>query len=233
MSEKNRISYCFHYNTDREIRFDMDFDISMQLQARTEQLPAWTELKFKQCDNCPLDPAEHSHCPIAKNIQKVVEIFRETLSTETTSIAVLTRERNYWKETSMQDGMHGIFGLIMATSGCPHMDFLKPMARFHLPFSNYDDTVTRTIAMFVLGQIVNSQNPGRMMLDFSELEANYLQVNEVNNSFIKRIRFARSGGDVGANAIVILDSFVKLIELEFTTDFSLLKEILHPECDPE
>ena len=40
----------------------------------------------------------------------------------------------------------------MATSGCPHMDFFKPMARFHLPLANAEETVYRATSMYLLAQ---------------------------------------------------------------------------------
>ncbi len=227
------ITYCFHHQTPEEIRFQMQFDnLSMQFVSDSDSNhDEWTHLAFMQCSHCPLKQQDQFYCPIARNIARVVEIFSGTMSTETTRIAVLTDERNYWKDTTMQHGLHGIFGLIMATSGCPHMNFLKPMARFHLPFSTYRETIIRTISMYFLQQLVNSSNYNNMSVGFDTLADNYQQVNQLNREFIQRIRSVKAGGDAGENAIVILDSFVQLIDMEFETDFSLLKEILDPTLE--
>lgn len=66
-----------------------------------------------------------------------------------------TEDRAYLKVASLQEGLQGIFGLIMATSGCPHMDFLKPMARFHMPFSSSIETMVRTTSLYLLKQYFN------------------------------------------------------------------------------
>ena len=50
-------------------------------------------------------------------------------------ITVYTAERNVWKDGLVQKGLSSIFGVVMAKSNCPVMNFLKPMARFHLLFS--------------------------------------------------------------------------------------------------
>lgn len=63
-----------------------------------------------------------------------------------------TTERTVSAETSAQQGLGSLLGLIMATSGCPHTVFFKPMARFHLPFSNESETIYRAVSMYLLSQ---------------------------------------------------------------------------------
>jgi len=224
-----QISYCFDYGSDSARTFTMQFDRnSMLLQSEADiSPPAWAKLESNQCSHCPLSVQDTIYCPIAQNISSVVTFFNKTPSTQKTRIAVFTEERNYWKEDVLQEGLFGIFGLIMATSGCPHMNFLRPMARFHLPFSTFEETIIRSMSMFLLSEFVS--HPGQIHdaeNAFKKLETLYKQVNILNLDFIQRIRDAKSGGDAGENAMVILDSIVKLIEMEFFTDFSSLREIL-------
>ena len=47
----------------------------------------------------------------------------------------------------------------IATSGCPNVDFLRPMARFHLPLANLDG-LTRVVGMYFLGQYYRSRDDG-------------------------------------------------------------------------
>ena len=74
----------------------------------------------------------------------MVNFFKDTTSFKKTAVYVETKDRAYVKKCSVQEGLFPIFGLIMATSGCPHMEFLKPLARFHLPFSNVEETFSST-----------------------------------------------------------------------------------------
>ncbi len=223
-----QISYCFNHGQDNARTFNMRFDRdSMLMQVDDQQnVPDWALLANNQCRHCPLSPADTAYCPIARNIASVVTFFSDSSSTSTSRIAVFTEDRNYWKDDVLQEGLFGIFGLIMATSGCPHMNFLRPMARFHLPFSTFEETIIRTMSIFLLSETIHPAKPGEDCSPFKKLEEHYHQVNTVNMEFIQRIRSAKQGGDAGENALVILDSFVKLIEMEFFTDFSLLKEIL-------
>jgi len=231
MATPIEITYCFHYQTDDEIRFNMRFDSHSMLLLDEENPapPDWAKLEYCQCSHCPLSPEDHEYCPIAKNIAQVVEVFSANRSIQNTTIAVLSEERNYWKETTMQQGLHGIFGLVMATGGCPHMDFLKSMARFHLPFSTYRETIVRSLSMHLLNQLIKSKDHNTVAIDFTELEESYRKVNQLNQEFIERIRSAKTGGDAGENALIILDSFVQLIDMEFSSDFRMLKEILEPQ----
>jgi len=84
---------------------------------------------------------------VAKNLFNTVEYFKNAPSFEKAEVYVETPERTYYKNTSLQDGLFSIFGVIMATSGCPPLDFLRPMARFHLPFSTLEETMIRSSSM--------------------------------------------------------------------------------------
>ena len=37
----------------------------------------------------------------------------------------------------------------MALSGCPVLEQLKPMARFHLPFASVEETIYRAASMYL------------------------------------------------------------------------------------
>jgi hypothetical protein len=77
-------------------------------------------------------------CPVVLNLAGIVEVFRDYFSYESVKVTVTMRERVSWKTTSLQEGLTSLLGLIIVTSGCPVMEHLKPMARFHLPFSTLE-----------------------------------------------------------------------------------------------
>jgi len=115
-------------------------------------LPAWTRLDYCQCASCPLPQESNPYCPIAANIAELVNDFKRVQSTENVRINVYTSERTYVKVAPVQKGLSSIFGIIMATSNCPVMNFLKPMARYHLPFSTGEETIVRSISIYLLTQ---------------------------------------------------------------------------------
>ena len=56
-------------------------------------------------------------------------------SSERIRLEVTTTDRFVAQDTSAQKGISSMMGLIIATSGCPHTAFLRPMARFHQPLA--------------------------------------------------------------------------------------------------
>ncbi|NJO12704.1 MAG: hypothetical protein HC872_03670, partial [Gammaproteobacteria bacterium] len=68
-----RIRYRFVLPDASRETFDLYFDASdfRILNPHPAPLPFWTELGFNQCENCPLQAAEHPHCPVAVQLVAV------------------------------------------------------------------------------------------------------------------------------------------------------------------
>ena len=155
---------------------------------------------------------------MARNIAEVVEAFKDTCSTMSVGVEVVTRARTYIKDTTLHLGLFGMMGLIMATSGCPHMDFLRPLARFHLPFATSLETTMRSLSMFLLREYVEMKKQGEQRsIDLKKLDEHYADVKKVNAGIIRRIR-AISRGDADVNALVSLDGFASLLSNEIAND---------------
>jgi len=116
------------------------------------------------------------------------------------------------------EGLSAIFGVIMATSDCPVMEFLKPMARFHLPFATIEETTVRTASMYLLAQYFKYKDQPGMRFDFKTLEKHYSRVQLVNEGLLARINSA-SSEDADKNAIVTLHSLSQFLSMEI--DYSL------------
>ena len=114
----------------------------------------------------------------------------------------------------------------MATSGCPHLDWFRPLARFHLPFSTIEETMFRILSMHFVGEYLNSEE--EITLGIDKMKKHYAAVEVVNINFIKRIQ-ARCKGDADLNAIAALDLFAKLFSIEYETNFKGIKEIFKVE----
>lgn len=229
MSDKKPISiaYIFQSNGSEEKRFEFNFDAETMeyISPPSENLPEWTLLEHCKCKNCPLNSESVKHCPIAKNIAQVASHFSEDKSYKETLIKVITSERTYMKEGKLQTGLFSILGLMMPTSGCPHMAFLKPMARFHMPFSSAYETLIRSLSMHLLKQFCVFKKGEKFDFNLDRLEENYKKVNLVNQGIISRIR-SMAKGDASQNAIVVLDGFASFLELEKSSNFSELEELI-------
>ena len=57
-------------------------------------------------------------------------------------------------------GLQSLFGLMMATSGCPILSRLRPLADYHLPFADIDETVHRVVGTYLMRQYFEGQETG-------------------------------------------------------------------------
>ena len=186
--------------------------------------PEWTALENCQCTVCPLTKEEHPNCPIAVNVAELVENWKDIQSTEAMHITVTTEERTCVKDAPAQRGLASILGIIMATSNCPIMNFLKPMARYHLPFSTSEETIVRSTSLYLLSQYFIARKTGHPDLSMENLNRAYGDVQKVNECFCRRIGTAVkiSRGDAANNAVVILDTLSQLLSMEIEDNLDSL-----------
>ena len=190
----------------------------------SEQPPAWARLENNQCGHCPLKPAEHPYCPVATNLATLVEFFKDKASVAEATVTVTTEERTYVKQLPLQRGIFGIFGLVMATSSCPYMDFLKPMARFHLPFSTAEETIVRSVSMYLLHQYFVAKRGEQPDLGLERLETRYEDLQKVNDGILERIKGVVKN-DADLNALIILQGFADLLTMAIAKDLSKIEPL--------
>ena len=222
------IKYIFDVGTPEAKTFRLEFDaLSMNYKLPKEAtLTSWASLESQKCTHCPLSLDEYKHCPIALGLFHVTNTFAEEKSYRESNVMVVTEQRSYVKKVPLQDGLFGIFGLIMATSGCPHFDFLKPMARLHLPFSSAEETITRSLSMFLLKKFYQSNDTNSPMnFDLEEFNLNYQNVNIANQGIVERIRLI-SKGDASRNAVICLDNFCLLLSMDLNDKFQDIRGYL-------
>jgi len=223
MKETLRIRYGFDLPDGSKKHVDLCFDpVNFRL---TNEVPAeppfWTELKFSQCANCPLSSSEHAHCPSALHMAPAVELLKELVSFDTVGVTVTQAERTVHAETSAQQALSSVLGLIMATSGCPWTDRLRPMARFHLAFASEAETVYRSVCMFLLArQLVGAGESA----GFTELKDLYDNLHIVNRDMSRRLG-AATRTDPARNAMALLDSYTTLLPAALETSLQELKPL--------
>jgi hypothetical protein len=210
--ETINIRYLFKLPDNQQEVIDIHLhpDTLDLMNAIPEKLPDWTKLDFHQCPHCCLTLETHKNCLIAVHLVKLLEIFENLLSHETIYVDIITPQRVMTKETSAQKGVSSLMGLIMATSGCPHMDFFKPMARFHLPLASAEETIYRATSMYLLAQYFLKKEGQEVDLDLVGLKEIYSNIKIINDAMAVRLR-AISEKDVALNSLVILDSFAQTL----------------------
>lgn len=207
-----RLTYRFALPDARERTFDL------QLDQRTAELvsappadpPAWTELAFNQCSGCPLEVAKVRHCPAALHLAGVIDGFTDLVSYDQVRVTVENEERGVVATLSAQQGLASLMGLIMASSGCPRTAVFRPMARFHLPFSNEAETAYRVVAMYLVAQHFIASSGGEPDVGLQRFDEVYGGMHAVNRGMAQRLR-AASRQDAIVNAIVLLDVHSSLV----------------------
>lgn len=217
------ITYEFRFEDKTTWHYTIQFDQNNYFVPKEDTPPKdWTKLDNFKCPHCPLNSADTPYCPVAKNLNQIVEDSKDTLSSVPAEILVHVPERTYVKTSGTQEGLRSLFGLIMSTSGCPYLDWLRPLARFHLPFAMLDETVFRVLSLQLLYHYFNNSS-GTLADCGQEIKAHYQDVQKLNHTFIERIR-AYCKADADKNAIAALDACVLMFTVEYETDFKSLKK---------
>lgn len=214
------IKYTFKSIDGGVFKYSVDIDNSTLLQVfEPTHKPAWTELEFNQCDNCPYTTKEMSHCPVALSLADLLEEYSNSLSYADCLIVIETPDRNYNRQTEVQNGIYSLMGLVMATSGCSKTNALRTMARFHLPFSTLEETLIRSLGFYLVKQYFSFKEGKVSSFDLTDLNNIYDDINKVNQGILARIKTV-SKKDANKNAIVVLDAFASMLNFAIDEDFT-------------
>jgi hypothetical protein len=219
-----RIVYRFHLQSGvEEIALEFDTATFALLTLPSQPAPEWAHLDFWKCGHCPLSSAQTPLCPFAYALSGFVKGFSHLYSYEEVETEVLTESRTIVAKKPLQLGIASVVGLIGATSGCPHLSFYRPMARFHLPFAEDSETVYRVLSMYLLGRYLTdaATTPGNTAI--AHLTQLIEAVGTVNEAMAERIR-AGFKKDAVVNAIVILDCLAQMVPLAFEKNLNDLRK---------
>jgi hypothetical protein len=203
--------YEFLFDDGRMERFDLALDpatLNLEpLGAATNQ--AWTRLTNYQCPACPLTEGEYPACPVARNLAVILLRFKDDISYKKVRTRVTSQARTTEKSGSLQECLSPLMGLIMATSACPILEMLKPMAFTHLPFATDDETLFRAVSTYLFGQFIRARNGMTPDWSLSQFTAMYQKISDINAAFSERLRVLQ-GSDANINALIILDTFAQI-----------------------
>ncbi len=220
-----RYAYRFSFPNDSVKEFVIELDNrTLLVVPQKNNIAEWAKLPHNQCSCCPLSIDSIEYCPIAANLSDLVMAFKDTASYETCHVSCTTAERTISKDTIVQEGLSSIMGIIMATSGCPIMDILKPMARFHLPFATVDEAMFRSVSVYLLRQYFIYIDRGESDFHLENVKEYYGKIEIVNSGILKRIKQATQM-DADRNAIVILNCLAQILYLELDDNLQSLQHI--------
>lgn len=219
------ITYHFHENDGIEIKVELSFDpvTFRAILPANPAPPAWTLLDDNKCSNCPLESKTTKRCPTALAFATFLPNFANDISHHKAVIEVETANRIVVSKTTMQSGIASLMGLAFATSGCPHTEFLRPMARYHLPFADEQETVFRSLGTWLLTEFIRTN--GDAPINFDGLKEAYSRLNIVNAALVERLRSAVTR-DAALNAVIILDTFALIAPENADYGFDDIRNII-------
>ncbi len=205
------ISYLFDFENNNVKTFEALLSASTLSLVLPEsyEIPSWAHA-FR-CSQYSPEIADSHCCSICINISHLIEEFKTFDSVTPCTITVRTKERNYTLKSNVQRGLSSILGLYMATSDCPFLSFLRPMARFHLPFASTEETIFRSAGSYLIGQYFKAKKNNRADFELGQLPATYSKVSRINRDIIRHLRNNYYTHDAYANALAILDNFAQMI----------------------
>lgn len=182
MALEYRITLDDNHEFSYRIELSRDYDQEVAAAA-----PKWTRLEYQQCSNCPLKKEQYSHCPAAVDLQRVIEDFHGLPAFKKALVWVRTPEREYSKQVGLEEGLRSLLGVIMATSACPMLGKLKPMAQNHLPFASNQEFTLRAVSLYLTRQYFNLREGRHADWELKGLVRMFQQLQLVNQAFWQRI----------------------------------------------
>ncbi len=217
-----RYVFTFKNNLEKEFKIRLDKKSLHLIRQEYGLPPPWAALKNFKCPNCPLDESKCEFCPTAINIVELVDYFKNIESIEEVEVLVETEERRYLKQVPLHVGLSSLLGIYMVTSGCPILEKLKPMVRYHLPFASIEETTYRSVSMYLLAQYFLLRRKNEPDWNLDNLAAIYNDIQTVNKNVCDKIQEVIDG-DAAANALVKLDYSALYISLRLNK--KILNEI--------
>lgn len=195
--------------------------------------PDWTLLDHKKCPHCPLASEAGRRCPLSARIVELADRFRSMAGHGRVDVRVETPERTYLKRCSIHEALAALLGIYMVTSECPVMAQLKPMIRYHLPFSTTYETMSRVASWYLLQQYFRSEKGQAPDWNLEDLARIYREIHMVNVSIADRLVDAEDE-DASRNAAIHLDAFASLMTMaieEGSVD-ETVHELIHSPLGP-
>ncbi len=213
-----RVCYKFTFDNGRKIEHCVSTD-EEEREAPAERAE-WTQLSHCKCSNCPLQESKVSHCPAALDMQSVVETFQSEPAFQKVNVVVSASERTYEKRTGLEEGLRSLMGLVMATSECPILKELRPMAIHHMPFATSEEFILRSVSIYLMQQYFVMRDGEPPDWELKNLVERNRRLQLVNQALWQRIH---SACEADANLKALLSFFSLASSVSFSLETQLQK----------
>jgi hypothetical protein len=212
------IVYEFRFQDGRQV--SLRHREQSQSEQAGDKLPSWTRLDHHQCSVCPLKTTDQERCPAAVAMLPVVETFKNEDAYQQVDVQVNTDQRSYLKKTSLEEAIRALLGLKMATSACPVLSELRPMAVHHLPFASTEEFILRSASHYLLQQYLNQRSGAEPDWELKGLVERNQRLQLVNQALWQRIHAVCQGD---SNLKALLNCFSMASGVSFSLESQLRK----------
>lgn len=232
MTENDPLTFRYHFTFEDgrtvSVEVKLDPQTLQYIPPDSMEVPGWAKFDYLPCEQCVEQSKESSFCPIATNIRDVIEAFQDVFSFENVDVVVETKDRTFSKEqVPIQQALSSLLGIIMVSSGCEDLDKLRPMVRFHLPFATFEETIYRAATMYLLAQYFRAKHGMAPDWNIQELVDIYERIASINANLCRRLQVATQK-DAGLNAVVILDTFTKMVPFSIEEGLGNIEHLFSP-----
>lgn len=217
-----QVEYVAHPTGRPPVAFSVNTERSAAGRGEKRGLPVWTELDSHKCDGCA---HTGSHCPAAVDLLPVVDALRDLKSIERTVVHVKFAGREVRRETDLQELVRSVVGLVLATSSCPALRQMKPLARLHQPFATFEETLFRAVSLHLVRAWFDHVDGKTADFDLAGLRHHYEDMGRINQGLARRIRSLGSG-DAGVNGLIQLFSMSMCVSDELDGPLAALRAIV-------
>ena len=227
-------NYQFNFPDGKKKEFLVDFD-KHSLRSKLpdgNQYPDWSRLEFHQCLSCPLTSEDYLYCPLAVNLVPIIYWCKDLSSYDEVDVTITSAEREVRAHTSLQQAVSSLLGLLMSSSACPKMKFLRPLARFHLPLATHEETIFRAVSATLLKKYFDPVENKNDEDSLFELKQQYKELQSLNRFIAERIRGAIKS-DAAVDAIVLLDVLSKSVSYSIDDSLQQIRYLFENSDEPE
>jgi hypothetical protein len=227
------IQYRIRTADGRELLFRLRFDPKTfeMIESTPANPPSWTALEFNKCSHCPLSSETHKQCPAAIRIAPMLQSLESIDAHTNVQVEVTSPERTIVSQRPLMKAIPSLLGLVLATSGCPHTAPLRPMARFHLPFSTEEETLQRVTSIYLIAQAMLQKNGQKGDFELEGLVELYRKLQTVNETLSARLK-AAGFKPATSQAIIHFDLLSHSMPLNIRDSLERIRHVFEPLMTP-
>jgi len=219
-----KYTFIFEDGSQKEFTLNLDSETLDLIHTQELEKPEWANKKNFSCPIVCNSDIDNPYCPIGINVNHMLKHFSNWPSFQEVKVYVETNNRTYFKETSIQVGLGSLFGIIMPACGCPVLGKLKPLVKFHLPFSNIEETEFRVFSMYLLAQFLLNNKNKKVDWKMNNLKQLYEDIQSINRNIARKIADLEKL-DAGINSVVVLDTFAGSVSFSLEENLSDLEKL--------